>query len=127
MSLRSPVGRVLGSGSAKEGTEHWWMQRVSAVALVFLGLWFLASMMLLPDFAQATVRAWMGAPWNALLLLLLGVAISYHSSLGVQVVIEDYVHGPFLKVASLLVNRFAHTLVGAAAIFAVLKAAFGSF
>ena len=126
MSLKSPVGRVLGSGSAKEGTDHWWMQRVTAVALVALGLWFLAAMAGLDDYDQATVRAFMAAPWNALSLVLLGLALAYHSSLGVQVVIEDYVHGPFLKVAALVLNRFAHIIVAAAATFAVLKTAFGT-
>ena len=126
MSLRSPVGRVLGHGSAKEGTDHWWMQRVTAIALAILGVWFLLAMIAMPDYSQATVRAFMAAPWNALMLVLLGVALCYHSSLGVQVVIEDYVHGP-LKVVSLLLNRFAHILVGVAATFAVLKIAFGNF
>ena len=126
MSLRSPLGRVLGSGSAKEGTDHWWMQRVSSVALAVLGLWFLGSMMLLPGFDYVTIRQWIGAPWNSVLLLLLGITLAYHSMLGVQVVIEDYVHGPFLKVASLILNKFAHGVVGAAAIFAVLNIAFGS-
>ena len=126
MSLRSPLGRVLGSGSAKEGTDHWWMQRVSSIALAMLGCWFLFAILALPDFAQATVREWAGRPWNAVLLLLLGVTMAYHSSLGVQVVIEDYVRGPFLKLATLLVNKFAHILVAVAASFAVLKIAFGT-
>ncbi|MEM9404333.1 MAG: succinate dehydrogenase, hydrophobic membrane anchor protein [Pseudomonadota bacterium] len=126
LSLRSPLGRVLGRGSAKEGTDHWWMQRVTSVALGALGLWFLFSMMVLPDFSQSTVAGWIGQPWNALMLLLLGISLTYHSSLGVQVVIEDYVHGAFLKVFSLLLNKFAHTVVAAAVSFAVLKIAFGT-
>lgn len=126
MSLRSPLGRVLGSGSAKEGTDHWWMQRVTSVALAILGVWFLITLLVLPDFAQTTVAAWAGQPKNALLLILLGVALAWHSSLGVQVVIEDYMHAPFLKVTSLVLNKFAHILVAAAATFAVLKIAFGN-
>ena len=126
MSLRSPLGRVLGRGSAKEGTDHWWMQRVTSVALAVLGLWFLVGMIALPDFAQATVAGWIGQPWNALLLLLLGLTLAYHSALGVQVVIEDYVHGAFLKVVSILLNKFAHIVVAAAMSFAVLKIAFGT-
>jgi succinate dehydrogenase / fumarate reductase membrane anchor subunit len=126
MSLRSPLGRVLGSGSAREGTDHWWMQRVSAVALALLGSWFVVSVIGLPDFSQASVRGWIAEPWNALFLSLLGVALAYHSSLGLQVVIEDYVHAPFLKVASLVASKFAHIVIAVAATFAVLKIAFGS-
>ncbi len=125
MSLRSPLGRVLGAGSAKEGTDHWWMQRLTAVALVALGVWFLVSLLTMSDFKQPTMRAWIGDPWNSVLLLLLGITLAYHSSLGVQVVIEDYVHGPLLKVVSLVANKFAHVVVAAVASFAVLKIAFG--
>ena len=102
------------------------MQRVSAVALAVLGVWFLVAMLRLADFGHATLHAWVAAPMNALLLSLLAVALAYHSSLGVQVVIEDYVHGPFTKVVSLLLNRYAHIVVGAAAVFAVLRTAFGT-
>ena len=126
MSLRSPLGRVLGSGSAKEGTDHWWLQRLTAVALAILGAWFLISMMLLDGFDQRSVQGWIGQPWNSVMLLLLGLALAYHSSLGLQVVIEDYVHAPFLKVVSLVLNKFAHAVVAAAVSFAVLKIAFGS-
>lgn len=122
MSLRSPLGRVLGAGSAKEGTDHWWMQRLTAVALVALGVWFLVSLLTMSDFKQPTMRAWIGDPWNSVLLLLLGITLAYHSSLGVQVVIEDYVHG-WVKVASLLLQKFAHAIAAAAGIFAVLKIA----
>ena len=117
---------MLGSGSAKEGTDHWWAQRVTAVGLVILGIWFLLAVLALDGFDQATIRAWIGRPANGVLLSLTGMTLAYHSSLGVQVVIEDYVHGPFLKVASLVLNRFAHVVVAAAALFAVLKIAFGS-
>lgn len=126
MSLRSPLGRVLGKGSAKEGTDHFWVQRVTAAALVILGLWFIISL-LLHDVAEYTVLIpWIERPWNSVLLLLLTVTLAWHSSLGVQVVIEDYVHGPFLKVAALVLNRFAHVGVAAVAVFAVLKIAFGA-
>ena len=126
MSLRSPLSRVLGSGSAKDGTDHWWLQRLTAVALAVLGAWFMVSMMTLDGFDQRSIQSWVGQPWNSVLLLLLGLALAYHSSLGLQVVIEDYVHAPFLKVASLVVSKFAHAVVAAAVSFAVLKIAFGS-
>ena len=121
MSLRTPLGRVLGLGTAKDGTSHWWGQRVSAVALLFLGLWFAWSLAVTPDFSYAAVVAEIGRPINSILLLLLSVTLAYHSYLGIQVVIEDYVHAPGLKVATLLFSRFAHILLVAAAVFAILK------
>ena len=121
MSLRTPLGRVLGLGTAKDGTSHWWGQRVSAVALLLLGLWFAWWMAVTPDFGHAVVVAEIGRPINSILLLLLAVTLAYHSYLGIQVVIEDYVHAPGLKVATLLFSRFAHILLVAAAVFAILK------
>ncbi len=125
MSLRTPLGRVLGYGSAKDGTEHFFAQRMSAVSNALLGLWFLASLLLLDSLARAALLEWIARPLNSILLVLLTLSLARHSSLGVQVVIEDYVHGPFVKLLSLIVAKFAHLLVAAAAIFAVLKIAFG--
>jgi len=124
VSLRSPLGRVLGSGSAKEGAGHWWAQRVTAVGLLMLGGWFLLAMMQMAGFDYESVRSWIGRPSNSVLLLLLCVTLAYHSVLGVQVVIEDYVHGP-LKIATLVFSKFAHIAATAVAVFAVLKIAFG--
>lgn len=121
MSLRTPLGRVLGLGTAKDGTSHWWGQRVSAVALVFLGLWFAWMVASTPDFRHAAVVAEIGRPLNSLLLLLLCSTLAYHSYLGLQVVIEDYVHAPGVKLIALLVSRFAHIVLAAAAVFAILK------
>jgi succinate dehydrogenase / fumarate reductase membrane anchor subunit len=121
MSLRSPLSRVLGSGSAKEGTDHWWQQRVTAVALLILGLWFAFSIAGLDDFEQPAVAAWAASPFNAIMLLLLAVTLAWHSMLGVQVVIEDYVHGPALKVFSIVLSKFVHVFLAIAAAFAVLK------
>ena len=126
MSLRSPLSRVLGKGSAKEGTEHFWVQRVTAAALALLGLWFIISLLLHGVAEYTVLMQWIARPLNSILLLLLAVTLAWHSSLGVQVVIEDYVHGPFLKVCALVLNSFAHIGVAAAAAFAVLKIAFGA-
>lgn len=125
MSLRSPMGRVLGLGSAKEGVSHWWSQRVTAVALVLLTLWFASALLRLGDFSHAAVIAWIAMPLNAVLLsLLIGTAL-YHSQLGVQVVVEDYVgHG--LKVVTLLLLNFLHVALAALGIFSVLRIAFGA-
>ena len=126
MSLRSPLGRVLGLGTAKDGTEHWWGQRVSGVALVILGLWFAWSLATMAGFGHAAALAFIGKPMNAVLLALLAVTMAYHSYLGVQVVVEDYVHAPGLKIATLIISRFAHVFLAAAALFAILKIGTGA-
>ena len=126
MSLRSPLGQVLGSGSAKDGTEHWWAQRLTAVALLILGSWFLYSIMRLDSFSHAAILDWAGSPLNSIMLLLLSATLAWHSALGVQVVLEDYVHGPFIKVVSLLANRFVHAFLAIAAIVAILKITLGA-
>jgi succinate dehydrogenase membrane anchor subunit len=125
MSLRSPISRVTGLGTAKEGAAHWWSQRVTSVALLFLGLWFVAALLRMPAFGYDVVTAWIAAPLNAVLLLLLAGTLIYHSQLGVQVVVEDYVHHHGLKIATMLLLTFAHVVVAALAIFAVLRIAFG--
>ena len=125
MSLRSPLSSVLGSGSAKDGTDHWWSQRLTAAALVILGSWFLISLAGLDSYAFADVYAWAASPFNSVMLLLLVVTVSWHSALGLQVVIEDYVHGALIKVISLILNKFFHVFLCVAAVFAVLKIALG--
>jgi len=126
MSLRSPMGRVLGLGSAKDGTAHWWAQRVSAAALVPLTLWFAVSLLTLPALDYGTVRAWLSVPLSSLLAVLLVAVTTYHSYLGTGVVIEDYVHSAGTKLLSLLLLRFLYVIVGGAGIFAILRVAFGS-
>jgi len=126
MSLRSPLGRVLGLGTAKDGTSHWWGQRVSGIALAALGAWFAWSLATMGGFSYAQATAFIGQPVNALLLLLLSVTIAWHSNLGVQVVVEDYVHSHGLKIAALLISRYAHVVLAVAAIFAILKLGIGA-
>jgi len=125
MSLRSPLGRVLGLGSAKDGTAHWWAQRVSAVALIPLTLWFLFSLLTLPNLDFGTVRAWLALPASGLLAALLVVVLSYHSYLGTIVIVEDYVHRAGAKLVGLLLLRFLYVLAGGASLFAILRVAFG--
>ena len=125
MSLRSPLGRVLGLGSAKDGTEHWWAQRVSAAGLVLLGGWFGYSLVRLDSLTYLDVVRFIAEPVNAVLMTLLSVTLAYHSYLGVQVVIEDYVHAPGVKVTSLVLSRFAHILVAVSAVYAILVIGIG--
>ena len=124
--LRSPLGRALGLGSAKAGVEHWWVQRVTAVALVPLVLWFVAALVGHLGADHATAVAWLRSPLAAVAMILLVVATFVHMALGVQVVIEDYVHHEATRVASLILVRLACWALGAAALFAVLRVAFGS-
>lgn len=121
MSLRTPLGRVLGLGSAKEGTDHWWTQRVTAVSNLLLGTWFAIAIAGLPGYDYLDMMRFIANPWNGVLLTLLAASLSYHSYLGLQVVIEDYVHEPLLKIVSLLFSRFAHLLVAFASIYAILR------
>ena len=126
MSLKSPLGRVLGLGSARAGTDHWWGQRVSAVAMIILGSWFVYALLRLDSLTYLDVIRFIGVPLNGVLLSLLSITLAYHSYLGVQVVIEDYVHAPGTKVVSLLLSRFAHVFVAIAAVYAILVIGIGS-
>jgi succinate dehydrogenase / fumarate reductase membrane anchor subunit len=126
MSLMTPLNRVLGLGAAKGAAEHWWLQRLMAVALLPLGLWFAYALLTLPGFDYATVAAWVRQPVTSILLILMVVSVGYHSALGVQVVIEDYVSGKGASAATLMASTLAHAGLTIAAIFAVLKVAFGS-
>jgi succinate dehydrogenase / fumarate reductase membrane anchor subunit len=122
MSLRSPLGRVLYHGAARDGVGHWWVQRVSAVALAPLALWLTVSLLALPD-GYAAVTAWIGAGMHPVLLALTVLLAIWHSWLGLQVVIEDYVHGFVTKTCSLLLSSFVHGLLAATALYAVLRIA----
>jgi succinate dehydrogenase / fumarate reductase, membrane anchor subunit len=124
MSLRSPLGKVLGTGSAKEGVHHWWLQRLTSIALVPLTIWFVVSLLSLGSFGHVAVITWMAQSWTALLLVLFILVAAWHSQLGVRVVVEDYVHGGS-KTLTLVLITFIHAVVAAAGIFAVLKVAFG--
>ena len=125
MSLVTPLNRVLGLGTAAGAGEHWWTQRLTAVALLPLGLWLAISLALLPYFSYATVMQWVQRPIASILLILTVLTVGYHSYLGVQVVIEDYVHAKALKVLALMGSAFGHAALAIAALFAILKIAFG--
>jgi len=124
MNMRTQLGEVRGLGSAKTGTSHFWMQRLTALALIPLTLWFVAALASMgsADFADAV--AWVKSPLTSVLLLALIAATFHHMQLGLQVIIEDYVHAEGLKIASLIVMKCGSVLLGLAAAFAVLKVAF---
>jgi len=120
MSLRSPLGRVRGLGSAKDGTGHWWFQRLTALALIPLGLWFCAAVIAMTGADYSAVAAWASSPLVAGLLILLLVATFYHAALGLQVVIEDYVHHEMVKLLLVLAVKAACLVLALTAILSVL-------
>jgi succinate dehydrogenase / fumarate reductase membrane anchor subunit len=124
-SLRSPLGTVTGLGSAKSGVHHWWLQRLTSIALVPLTIWFAVSLASLPSLDHVTVIAWMAQSWTSLLLVLLVLVATYHSQLGVRVVIEDYVHNTGSRTLILVLLTFLHAFLAVAGVFAILKVAFG--
>lgn len=119
-SLRSDLGRVRGLGSAKEGVQHWWAQRVTAIALIPLSLWFIAGIVFLIDVDRATALRWLGSPVTLGLMSLFLIALIYHAVLGLQVVVEDYIHSHAAKVALVLIIQFAGFVLAAAGIIAML-------
>jgi succinate dehydrogenase / fumarate reductase membrane anchor subunit len=126
MSERTPLAKVRGLGSAKEGTGHFWMQRVTAVANIFLVCFLIGLLINLAGAGHATVRAALGNPLIAIPLLLLVLSGVVHMRLGMQTIIEDYVHAEGRKVAALVLNSFFAILIGITCMFAVLKLSFGA-
>ena len=117
------LGRVRGLGSAKEGTEHWWRQRVTAGSNLLLMLWFMVSLALLPGFDYATLSIWLASPWAAVPMILLILSVFSHFRLGLQVVIEDYQHDSTRVVLLVLLDYFTITAI-VLAIFSILRIAF---
>ncbi|MBI2802288.1 MAG: succinate dehydrogenase, hydrophobic membrane anchor protein [Gammaproteobacteria bacterium] len=125
MSLRSNLGRVKGLGSAKQGVHHWRVQRLSALALIPLSLWFVTALMGLVTAPHSAVVAWLAQPHITVLLLALVTALFWHAQLGLQVVIEDYIHRPGRQIAAQLVVRAGAILGALAALVAILKISLG--
>ena len=121
--MRTVLGRVRGLGSAKEGVHHWWMQRLTAIALVPRILWFVASVARLTGAGHAETVEWLGSPLVAIAMILMVIATLYHAALGVQVVIEDYVHHEGLKFCWLIAVKLIFLVLGVAAVFSLLKLA----
>ena len=126
MSLTTPLKKVRGLGAAKSGTEHFWLQRVTAIAnvpLILFALWFIVSHL---GARRAEVVASLANPFTAILMAAAMVSMLWHMKLGMQVIIEDYVHGHGRKLALLLLNSFYVALLAAAALYAILKMSFAS-
>ena len=126
MTLKSPLARVLGLGSAKDGVAHWWSQRLTSIALIPLGLWFVYSIVgLLPSGHAATVE-WLHSPLQAGLFILFILVVFWHAFLGLQVVVEDYVHTEWLKVTLLIALKMILALLGTISSLMVLQISLGS-
>jgi len=123
MSLRSPLGRVRGLGSAKEGTGHWWQQRMTAIALVPLSIWFIASAIGLAGHHYEEFQIWIASPGNTTLMLLLLFCLFHHAQLGMQMVIEDYLHDRAARVTALILVKMTCVLLGVFSGVAVLRTA----
>ena len=124
MEMRSPLARVRGLGSSNDGIHHWWVQRLTGIALIPLVLWFVFYAVALASADLATVKAWVGAHYNPVLLILLIICMFHHGQLGLQVVIEDYIHKESVKVTSLILVKGGALLLGACSAFAVLRLTF---
>ena len=123
--LRSPLARARGHGSARDGLHHWWAQRLTAIALIPLVVWFAISLVMLSGADYDIARAWIGSPLVMVLLILTICVGLHHGQLGLQVVIEDYIHGDGWKLALIVAMRFIAVIFGLAAIVAVLRIGFG--
>ena len=127
MELRSSLGRVRGLGSAKEGVRHWWAQRVTAIALVPLSIWFVVAVISLMGADYTEYQAWIGQFGNALLMILTTLVLFYHGYLGMQVIIEDYVHGEGARVITLLFFKFVLAALAVSCVLAVVLVALGAY
>lgn len=126
MSYRTPLSKALGLGAAGEGAAHWWMQRLTAVALIPLVLWFGFSVAMIGEMDYATITAWIGSPFISVLLILLIVAGIYHMQLGLKVIVEDYIHVQWMKLAGIILVDFACIVLMVAGILSVLKILLGA-
>lgn len=121
--IRTPLSKIEGLGSARAGTHHFWALRVSSVALVPLSIWFVASALAYVGAGQGPVAAYFSEPVNAVLMFLFIITCAYHTSLGLQTVIEDYFHQESVKITLLLLDRFACWIVATAAGWALIRMA----
>ena len=124
MHYRTPLREVRGLGSARAGTRHWWMQRVTALALIPLVFWFAMALAAWPSVSQMEFVRWVSRPWNTILLLSFIPAVFYHAVLGIQVIVEDYVHTDWIKIMGILAMKLLLAFLALASMFAVLRIAF---
>ena len=125
MKLQSPLSKAVGLGSAKHGFAHWWWQRVTAIALIPLSLWFIYSVLTVLGMDHDYAAGWLSQPFNATVLILFVLTMLYHAQTGVQVVIEDYIHTKWLNLTLLLSVKFAAVVMAVMSVISVLKVVLG--
>ncbi len=125
MKLRTPLSRVKGLGSAKAGSHHWWHQRLTALALIPLSLWFIYSLISMVGADYMTVVYWLRQPYVSVLLILFIVSLFYHAALGLQIVIEDYIGSEWQKVACVILVKFLAIIAALASLLSILNVFFG--
>ena len=124
--METPLGRVRGLGSAEAGAEHWWHERLTSIAAFLLFVWFIASLLRLPDLDHRTVALWLSSPLAAIPMILLILATFWHLKMGLQVVVEDYVHEEGGKLFWITILNFLALIGTVTSLFAVLKSAFAA-
>ena len=124
--IETPIARVRGHGSAREGADHWWTERLTSLSTLLLFVWLAVSLLTLPDLEHRTVTAWLASPLGAVPMILLVISTFWHSKLGLQVVVEDYVHEEGSKLFWLVLINFGTILAASFALFAILKVAFAA-
>jgi len=125
-NLRTPLSQVKGHGSAKEGTGHFWVQRLTAIAMIPLVLWLTFSIASLPGMSQLEIREWLSNPFPAVMLILVILVGLYHAKLGLQVVIEDYVGNHGIRTAAIIAVTMLCALLAVLGVFSVLRIAFAA-
>jgi succinate dehydrogenase membrane anchor subunit len=125
-SLETPLSKAKGHGSAKAGTHHWWAQRVSAIALIPLSIWFVTAIVMLKNKGFEDIVSWQASPVNATLMILFVIALFYHMWLGLQTVIEDYIHSAFRKTTLLIAIKLVTIFLSILSIISILKIALGN-
>jgi succinate dehydrogenase / fumarate reductase membrane anchor subunit len=123
--LRTQLGRVRGLGSAKAGSHHWWLSRLSSLALIPLTLWFMFGVLSIVGDGHAAAVKWLSSPFSAVMMILFVGVTFHHTSSGIQVVLEDYVHSESVKMAAIIAAKFLCFAFAVAGTFAILKIAFG--
>lgn len=123
--FQSPLSRARGLGSARSGTSHWWSQRVSAIALIPLGLWLCLSLAMIAAYDHSQVVEWIRSPINGIALVLVIIALFYHAALGLQTIAEDYLSVEWLKIGLIIVIRLSAVALSATAVLSVLRIALG--